>query len=503
MSNDYKVELSKLFGAAVYFNSLMLPSMFDMDVPEFHKHIYRALDDDSIRLLVVQMPRGFGKTTILQGFVIQQVVNLKHPVIVYMSDTYTQAELHTEAIKEELASNDRIRRLYGKQVGKKWSAAMWTTAQGVTVLPRGSNQSIRGVKVLSSLGNNRPSLVVIDDPENDENCETQEQRNKLWSHLFAVVRPMMKGGKHKNKIVYLGTPINQDAVLIRLINLLEDEPYKSDPSIKVIRASARDKDGRSVWPSLWSDDRLAEEERFYRDAGQIDTFYREYMGQVISPKEALFPQGSETYYSDDDLPDDLRVFMSIDVAFTTTRYSDYCAVVVFATSAKAQAVYVLDAIRKRLEPDKFLRLVRNLYSVRHPVKVFTQKVVVDDFFKFYSKERGLRLPFETVSISRVKNSKVRRIASLEPLYSSGRLRFKRDQTDLLLELWSHPRSQHDDASDALATGVSNVYIPWWTRKEGGKVIPFNSIEAIRKRLRKRKLGNCLGLQYHPDKRVGA
>lgn len=476
----------------VFFSRLTLPEWFSLSAPPFHREIYKPLMDRDVKLLVVKMPRGFGKTTILQGFVMQQIVHKEHPVIVYISDTYTQAEFHTETMRAELEENEKITGLFGPQEGRKWTSSLWTTSGGVSVVPKGSNQSIRGLKI----GSSRPSLVIIDDPENDENTETPEQREKLWRHIFAVIKPMMQSGADNVKIVYLGTPIHEDCVLLRLIELLKKEPFCNDPGIRVVELSARDEEGESIWPELWSPERLRDEELLYAEAGQLDTFYREYLGEVIARKGSEFPLDGASYYLEHELPDDLMTYASLDMAFSQNRAADYCAVVIASVSGKADAVFIREASRVRMKPNKFIQYLSDLHKIYGPIRWFVQNVTLDEFFQFYARESGFYLPFEKVKISRAKNAKIRRIASLSPLYITKRLKFLKGQTDLIGELTSFPRAKHDDLGDALAELVQQVYVPQWTPKVVRQTVQ-GSLEFIEAGLRRRASGGRMGLSFVP------
>lgn len=487
---------NRLSWDSVYFNHLLLPEWFTLPTPTFHGQIYKPLMNPEVKLLVVVMPRGFAKTTILQGYVMQQVVHRKHPVIVYIGDTYTQAEMHTESMRCELEDNEKFLELYGPPAGKKWTASMWTTASGITMIPKGSGQSIRGLKV----GKARPSLVIIDDPENDENTETPEQREKLWRYIYAVVKPMMQAGKKDVKIVYLGTPIHEDCVLLRLIDLLEQSPFCDDPAIEVVRLAARDDEGESIWPELWSTERLLAEEEFYAAAGQLDVFYREYLGEVIATKDAEFSKDDATYYCERDLPNDLQTYAALDVAFSKSRRSDFSSLVVVSTSVQTGNIYVRIAQRKRQKPDELLERLVLLNRTFCPYKWFVQNVVLDEFFQFYATEKATRINFQKVSISRQKNAKVRRISSLQPLYGSGRLQFLKSQSDLLAELWSHPRAKHDDLADPLAGLIGQLRIPLFTPRVVNKN-EFGSLEYIEEGLRRRRLAKRFGLTYLPNRRV--
>lgn len=489
--------LNDLMQDSVYFNHLLLKEWFDLPTPAFHKQVYKPLMDNRVKLLVVKMPRGFAKTTILQGYLTQQVVNLKHPVIVYIGDTYTQAETHTETVRAALESNKGILELYGEQPGRKWTAQHWTTKAGITVIPKGSTQSIRGLKI----GKHRPSLVVIDDPENDENTETKEQRDKLWKHIFAVIKPMLQAGSKQVKIVYLGTPIHEDCVLLRLIELLSQAPFCNNPEIKVVELGARDKYGDSIWPELWSNERLESEEELYAAAGQLDVFYREYLGEVIAAKDSEFPLDLVTYYKEADLPDDLQTYAALDMAFSQNRSADYSSIIVVSTSIKESAVFVRVAMRGRLKPDKFLERIQAVHQAYMPNRWVVQNVVLDEFFKFYAMEKMKNgevcyLPFQKVKISRQINAKTRRIASLSPLYFTRRLRLLQRHTDLLAELTMFPRAKHDDLSDPLASLLQQITIPAWTPKVINRHEP-GTLEAIVEDLKKQRGRSRYGLTFLP------
>lgn len=448
-SREEIVRLAALLGKdSVLFNTLLLPDMFDAAVPNCHREVYAALSNPSKRIVIVQMPRGFGKTTILQGYLIQQVVNLLHKVILYISDTYSQAELHTEAVRDQLEGNDRILDLYGEQVGKRWTGAHWITRNGVSVLPKGVDQSIRGVKV----GRERPTLAIIDDPENDINSLTPEQNDKLWRQLFAVIRPML-GRRGDNKIIWLGTPVNERCVLLRLMELFRDKEEAA-----IIEMAARDVNHISLWPELWSKERLDEEERIYAKAGLAHVFAREYLGKIISPEGALFDTRKAAFYDTRKLPGDLWNYMSIDCAFSKAQSADFCAMVVFSASLSTQKIYVRETIRGKLMPNEFFELILEHYKRYEPFNIFVQKSAIDSFFKFYANEK-YELPFKDIPISRAKDSKIMRISSMQPLFKSRRLQFTDAHADLLHELALCPRAAHDDLSDALATGILNIGMP--------------------------------------------
>lgn len=504
ISDDELISLQhRCRNSSPFFNYFILPNMFYEPPAKVHGEVCRLMDDPKIKILLIVLPRNFAKTTICQGYLLQQVVNLKHKVILYVGDTGTQAELHTEAVRAELESNDRLIALYGTQKGAhKWGAQMYTTTHGVTVIPKGSNQSIRGVKV----GPDRPSLIFLDDLENDENAQTLDQRNKLWGALWGALVPTLdsrESGKD-TKIIYLGTPVHEDSVLERLFALITKMRASGRTDLYAIRYPCKGKDGNSIWPEKWPNKKIDELEKMYAEAGEIDTFYREYYVTVISPKDAPF-QKDDTHFwvapgvtpkrHEEVLPDDLFYHAGVDVAFKEGRSNDYSAICVVGVSGTTEKAYVVEAIRRRLPPDKLLELLLLLNDKYLPIGIYLQKVNLDEFFAFYSAEclkENEFLPFEHVKLSKGKGGKPRRISSLQPLHLTGQLVISHDQTDLQSELYSFPRSAHDDLSDILATIIRKVLIPLKQAKLETQIHDPFSYEAISAELRLRNQRSLIG-----------
>lgn len=497
-----------------FFSYFILPNMFYEPSARVHKEICDLINNPKIKILLIILPRSFAKTTICQGYLLQQIVNLRHNVILYVGDTGTQAELHTDAVRDELESNDRLIALYGKQKGnKKWGTEMYTTSQGVTVIPRGSNQSIRGVKV----GPSRPSLVILDDLENDENAQTLDQRNKLWSTLWGALVPILdnRGQGKDTKILYLGTPVHEDSAILRLFNLIENMRGKGRSDLYAVRYSCKDEKGESIWPEVWPNERIDALEIMFAEAGEIDTFYREYYVTVISPKDAPFQKSDTRFWvsagvtpqrHEEVLPDDLFYYSGVDVAFKQGKSNDFSAIVVVGVSASTEKAYIVEAIRKRLSPDKLLELLTLLNRKYSPIRIYLQKVTLDEFFEFYVNEclkENDYFPFESVKLSKGKGGKPRRISSLQPLHLTGQLVLSRDQTDLTSELYAFPRSAHDDLSDILATIIRKVLIPLKQAKLKIKTLDPFSYEAISAEFTLRQKRGCVGGVHSPESDFGS
>jgi predicted phage terminase large subunit-like protein len=477
--------------------------MFYDPPAKVHKEIYRLMNDPSIKILEIILPRSFAKTTLCQGFLLQQIVNKKHNVILYVGDTGTQAEQHTDTIRYELEDNEKLIELYGEQRGtRKWGSEKFTTIHGVTVIPRGSNQSIRGAKE----GKSRPSLMFLDDMENDENCVTIEQRDKLWNTLFAVLIPILdnRGQGKDTKIIYLGTPMHEDSVLLRLYDLINRMRAKGRTDMYAVKYSCKDHDDQSIWPTVWPNERIDALEAVFAEGGKLDTFWREYYCEVISPKGAPFKKEDTHWWvqpgvslkkNEEELPDGLLYYAGVDVAFKEGSSNDYSAIAVVGVSGDTDKAYVVEAYRKRLPPDELLDVLEIINKTYMPIQLYLQKVTLDEFFAFYAQEKlkdDCYFPFESVSLKKGKGGKPRRILSLQPLHLTGQLVLNRGQTDLQSELYAFPRPVHDDISDILATILRKTIIPMQQAKLEAKLHDPNSYEAISAELRERYHRSLIG-----------
>ncbi|KIL42054.1 hypothetical protein SD70_02390 [Gordoniibacillus kamchatkensis] len=236
------------------------------ETPEFHYELNDLVEDaekdkEHYRGLILAAPRGHAKSFRISFLkVIHWAVFKKKKFVVLISDTGTQAESMTSAIKIEFEQNDRLREdfgdLVGENYGMRWTAGDFyitfpkVDAKGIEVkdkrgklrpgytcriVARGTNAGMRGLKSRSA----RPDLVIIDDGENDELVQTPLQRKKVWNWLTGAVIPMLH--PKDGLFVVVGTVLHFDSMLSRLLTMTDIYRVKRYKAIK--------DDGSSLWPS--------------------------------------------------------------------------------------------------------------------------------------------------------------------------------------------------------------------------------------------------------------
>jgi len=155
-------------------------------------------------------------------------VKIEEKFIVIVSETGSQAEEFTTAIRDEISTNSLIHYFYGSdiieeveqegliKISDRKSRMQWTRrafrVNKVSILGIGAKQRIRGrIK-----GASRPTTIFFDDIYSEENVKTKESRESIrkWFNNAAMKTVDMVVGK-----AYLvGTVVSDDTVIVDIKN---------------------------------------------------------------------------------------------------------------------------------------------------------------------------------------------------------------------------------------------------------------------------------------------
>lgn len=251
------------------------------DVPEAHLDLIHELSEPRDSAII--FPRGFAKSTWEKIDTIHDIVYKLEPVILYISTTLSDAGLHFESIKAELEGNDLLRLVYGNLVppdsltGRKWTNKHFETTNGVNVVARGASKG-RGVNIK----NQRPTKIICDDVEDDDQVRSVLRRNKLNRWLYETIFPSKD--KKRGRIKLIGTVLHRSCELLKF--------YHAHGGI--YRQAIEN--GKSIWPKYWTLEDLFKIRDGYTDAAgkQVKgigtrAFNQEYMNNPTSDEMANFP----------------------------------------------------------------------------------------------------------------------------------------------------------------------------------------------------------------------
>jgi hypothetical protein len=163
------------------------------------------------RRLAITAPRGAAKSTWASLiYPLHCALEGIEPYIVLASDTYTQACLLLEAIKHELEDNLALAAAYPGVcgAGPHWRQERIRLRNGVVLEALGTGGKIRGRRNC----NQRPSLIIIDDPQNDGHISSALQRERSWSWLNRAVN---NAGTTETNVLLLGTALHRDCLVLR------------------------------------------------------------------------------------------------------------------------------------------------------------------------------------------------------------------------------------------------------------------------------------------------
>lgn len=181
----------------------------------FHHWLVGQLQDLHTRRgsrLALVAPRGSAKSTWASlAYPLWAALHRHEPYILLLSDSQSQARLLLEAIKRELEDNATLAQSYPITVGQgnPWGQDRIRLANGIVLEALGTGGKIRGRRNRSE----RPTLIVVDDPENDGHITSTAQRERSWSWFN---RAVANAGTPQTNILVLGTALHRDCLVLRL-----------------------------------------------------------------------------------------------------------------------------------------------------------------------------------------------------------------------------------------------------------------------------------------------
>lgn len=268
-----------------------------------------------------------------------------------VSDTATQAEQRTSDIYAELLENRDLTHTYphlalperadyaDKRVKK--STREFITLGGIRLTSAGAGQSLRGIKDRHQ----RPSLIIIDDLENDENVRTPEQRDKLWNWLTKSLLNLP--GPTGATIHVIGTILHEKSLLSRLLS----EEQAGTWTQRKYRAI---NDGVPLWPTAWDLEKL--------EAKRIEigskAFSSEYLNNPVDDSATLWKEAWLNANRVTQAPELTRIAVAVDP--TTTTAGDACGIVAGGVDARGHG-YTLEDNTVRGSPATWARVVLDTY----------------------------------------------------------------------------------------------------------------------------------------------
>lgn len=455
------------------------------DASKFHEELCDMLDEvtkgnvDSH--IGWSVGRRHAKTAYLSnGFLVHQLVFRKQTYIVEISKTTDMAGDFVNWARYQLKYNEKLKEDFGELLYQKSSANEldnkyeFITLTGAKVEAKGVQTQVRGMRHL----NERPSMFILDDLEDDENTNTKElrQKNLTWFQSELIEAMGFDG-----MCVYLGTIVHYDSLLNHVLTKRRDFTSRKFPAI--LKWSERE-DLWSEWRKLYNEDvKDAKEnaDNFFKDNEYEMTsntevlwpemydylyfmekqeeigpaaFNREFLGNPIDEETQVFDISEFTYFNENEVLYDkpLEFYGAVDFAMGKEK-GDYSALITVGKNPETGVCYVVDTYLERVHPDEFLEVIvqKTLQYQYEALAVESQQAQEWFADKLTDELKRHGYPSHTrLHKVKQKTRKALRIEALLPDIQNGRIRFQRHHR-LLLEMFElYPGHNHDDGPDALA-----------------------------------------------------
>lgn len=435
---------------ALEFGRTYLPHYFENEPADFHPILSRVISgkftdveaeqwrefgievfrgDPELRMTAIQVSRGFAKSTIVNLCdSLRRICHGHDPYLIIAGDTFGQAGAQLEDIKDELASNEKIRADFGNLKPDKglWRAVellqrddgrvVWREGQIITTNRVRVDAIGRGGKMRGRrFGAQRPTCLKADDLDNDENVVTKEQRDKAWNWVISAVVPAMD--PKRGEIQIIGTTVHFDCVVARAERKTDADGQRLFTSIK-FPAMRRGADGEwiSNWPSRFPVKKL-----LAIRALLASKFGAEYMNDPRDPETQRFNSNNFTYYAPLELAGkELRRILYVDPSKGKKgkgrKKSDFCGFADLLADSENRIGYLNNAFRKRLKPaaaraeviEWFIEALKGPYPVELWIEENSFGDIMAEGWQDELRRRGIDIPVNTLLHTEEKSSRLDR-----------------------------------------------------------------------------------------------
>jgi len=448
----------------------------ESEVPECHRDLIQAIADRKDGAVV--FPRGFAKSTWIKIDALHDIVYGLEPVILYISNTLRDAQFHFESIKTELENNQFLIKTYGNLVppesdlGRKWTNTHFETSNGCNMVARGAGKG-RGVNIK----NQRPTKIICDDVEDDEQVKSLDRRIKLHEWLYSVVFPSKDAVRGYIKMI--GTIISPNCEIFKF--------YKQHGGI--FRKGIEK--GESIWPYMFPMEKLMEMKK------ELGTriFSQEILNNPINEETSRIKKEWIKFFSNVDEDDFFSKVLMFDPQAGESKSADYYGLCVAGKFRKQNNKYVLEVRGGRDTQMNQAALVVRVFQQHERIRIVgVEKVMAQvAVYQLLLDWKGGRIDLPNVNndnrtlplvaVEPKGKDKIARMQMHEPDFENGYILFHESLRGFTESLVCFPEVDHDDDIDSMAYALEYLDKTGFTSTSK---IGYNSNSTIVGNIRKVK-----------------
>jgi hypothetical protein len=277
----------------LFFAKYFFPHIVGQASPDFHRELWSLFAHN--RYSSAMIFRGGAKTTLMRlNFAHRISYGLLHTGL-FLGKSEGSASEHVIWLEREVLYNEHWSSTFGLAEGALWNQTECEILHTVDnypirLLAMGMFGSVRGVNILGK----RPDTIGVDDPLDEENSATPEQRQKGIDLFFGAVKESLvpESEDPTARLMLTQTPFDEDD--------LSYVCHKSSQiaSIRVgILTDEDDSRAESAWPDRWSKEEILADKRAAVERNQLSLWLREKMCQIVSRETSEFLPDWLRYYT--------------------------------------------------------------------------------------------------------------------------------------------------------------------------------------------------------------
>lgn len=398
------------------------------------------------------IPRNHLKSTLgTISYTIQQILKNPNIRVLIGNGVWDIARTFLAEIKAQLEGS-QLKYLFGDFASARWNADEIIVKQRTKPL---KEPTIMTTGVEAETTGGHYDLIILDDLIGLQNSQTPEQRAKVKRFRRSMINLLEPKGGH---LIEIGTRWHLDDTFSEIFE--KEMKYYEVMTRQVVE------NGRLIFPKKFAQkfdpvrkDWISTDDPTCMDyiehlkaSMPLDEFSAQYLNQPFSSENQLFKPEMFKYWNQ--RPGGLYVGMSVDLAISEQRQSDYTAITICGMDNEWK-LYVLDYLRGHWKPSD---VVENIFRMRDKWKPNVVGMETNGFQKTLKLacEEEMRRKRNYFPIEEIKTgperSKAERIKTLEPFYRNGTVYHAAwmKGKDLEVELQTFPKGKHDDLIDAVS-----------------------------------------------------
>jgi len=399
------------------------------DLPDFQLEWVKALQEH--KRLVIFSPVEHGKSTIMSLLYPLWRLGLNPELrIVIISDTDRQAMKYLYAIKQKIMYCQKLKSFFPRLRPIESGGKIWSSRSIIVERESLSERepSIQAIGCRGAILGARLDLVIADDVLNDKNTSTREwiEKIKRWWNSIVISRLTKE-----SQVVFIGNAWDYTDLAHTLAR---------SGSYHVINQQAI-KDGKPIFPQVWSLERLAQRKRELQDERE----YRRQFFNIPPTSDVFISKEIINSYLDEGIKigeceKGMGCYVGVDLSGGGSRD----CTCIFVIAKDGNKIRVVDIKAGKWSINEIIDKVMLVQTIYEPRAIFIESNVGQSYVVQLLNERDIEaVPFHTSSN---KNDRKIGVDSVIREISEGRWKIPSGESNDEINQWINEILRYDGRS---------------------------------------------------------